>query len=372
MLMIHCPKDKDYYLVSLTYALNEELKRMKRLSSDGRATYVEQMLSDSFKADSYFLNMFKNNPELLQKLNFMTMIEFRNGQTYSESMDINDVTDQITLLSIISNIQNGVITSQVPSDSATKHDLAGAVKMDVGVSFSRIANEHGADKIVAKINDEVIDQFQKYFNTEINAIKNAFQKRAEIIDNRKHGREINDHNYENYYFGKNNKEGTGLRFRFFNLAYNDSSFNQELDEIEKLRENNAEEAKKRENALWKHVENAENQRNFINNELLERANVLTNTLLKNRVVKSNGKNFKDATDAVKLSRGLINEKYIKEWLDTHKDESEMTINERQAVYGFITEISTNHIMHMIEFEKMFVGDRAFYGSYTSLIKRMSM
>jgi hypothetical protein len=362
LLNIEGPDGKPYYLLSLTHYLSENIKRLK--ANNGKNKYIDRLLSKRFHSDSVWLNGINSGE--ISDLSLTTPLMFSDSNSNSDDIEWNSTNDHVKITAAIEGMHNGTQTLQVPSDSKLIYFLKG-IQMHKARLLCNTTGEGNNLRFTIKIDNATLGRAFKYMQTEWAVIREAFQADGGIKG------------YDSY-----NKKANGVPgrlFRAFDLAIPEN-LRESFGGATRLNEVLSK-ARSVDDDTFKAIENIMNSSKLvmqmISDNILEESNVQMNKFIKEGVFTPTvplDEPYDYRKHAYVTGQWSINSKYITNRFDNGDDRF---VNKTQegmilamANFGEAVSITTTHAFNMIEYEKVFGGDRAFYGTYIDMIKRSSM
>ena len=309
---------------------------------------------------SYLLTNLYNNPTASGKIGVETLVYFKEqgsgdkGRKYTEISPLEDYIAKMTLT------QKGRIVLPTMGDSQTYNTLYGTAINNFNQPLDTTNNQ-------VKFNAKVLTRFINYFETELDTIEFNYKNENNLTEEQK---------VKNYDTGNRN----GYRFRYFNGFFklkerptlngiefekDFSNFNEALDLAEDLGGNEYGTSiisQIRNN--WNKFSNAE-KANLMNNYLWDAFKDELNYAQELGIIKWDGNKIASVTSLALPQKAL-------EEASSHYKKSATVSNysENLGAAEMIGNYFANTISSVIEFEKLFIKDPAYYKNPVDKIKRL--
>lgn len=375
LFSVEGPDGAKYYRMALTHNMSETIKRLKR------GDEIEFLKNFKFHKDSYWLEHWTKNPEYLADLRLTFSLDYRNGinsitKFVNTAVELEETSDQIRILNEFYGFLDNKVPMPVPGDAKMFFNVAGVPIWDAVVSMDRVKDGEAYKNIIG-LDSKTIDRFHKYFKTELELVKDAFAYRDNLIS-KGIDPNVDAGNIQHYYFNKKGKEGSGLRFRKFNLLINISGRNIPANELlDKAESIGGEDVVKIRSHIFNYLENEANAKQSIEDAILNEVDehyqklidtkiITYNSTSRNKRPKFNRTGMANTSMTANFSSAALSK--FKKLISVNPD---LGIDNSAARYSLVANYAINHMIAMIEFEKVFSEDIAFYGSYDASTKRMS-
>lgn len=298
---------------------------------------------------SYLLTNLYNNPTTSGKIGVETLVYFKEqgsgdkGRKYTEISPLEDYIAKMTLT------QKGRIVLPTMGDSQTYNTLYGTAINNFNQSLDTTNNQ-------VKFNAKVLTRFINYFETELDTIEFNYKNEGNLTKEQK---------VKNYDTGNRN----GYRFRYFNdvfkLKEQDGTFNDALKIAEETGGSDlALSVVNQIKAAWAKMSNSDKA--LLMNEYLTDAFKEELDYAKEiGIIDWNGKDFASVKSLALPQKALDDaENHYKKRQEVSKYSKELAATELMANYF------ANTISSVIEFEKLFIKDPAYYKDPVDKIKRL--
>lgn len=298
---------------------------------------------------SYLLTNLYNNPTASGKIGVETLVYFKEqgsgdkGRKYTEISPLEDYIAKMTLT------QKGRIILPTMGDSQTYNTLHGTAINNFNQPLDTTNNQ-------VKFNAKVLTRFINYFETELDTIEFNYKNEGNLTKERK---------VKNYDTGNRN----GYRFRYFNdvfkLKEQDGTFNDALKIAEETGGSDlALSVVNQIKAAWAKMSNSDKA--LLMNEYLTDAFKEELDYAKEiGIIDWNGKDFVSVKSLALPQKALDDaENHYKKRQEVSKYSKELAATELMANYF------ANTISSVIEFEKLFIKDPAYYKDPVDKIKRL--
>lgn len=298
---------------------------------------------------SYLLTNLYNNPTASGKIGVETLVYFKEqgsgdkGRKYTEISPLEDYIVKMTLT------QKGRIVLPTMGDSQTYNTLYGTAINNFNQPLDTTNNQ-------VKFNAKVLTRFINYFETELDTIEFNYKNEGNLTKEQK---------VKNYDTGNRN----GYRFRYFNdvfkLKEQDGTFNDALKIAEETGGSDlALSVVNQIKAAWAKMSNSDKA--LLMNEYLTDAFKEELDYAKEiGIIDWNGKDFVSVKSLALPQKALDDaENHYKKRQEVSKYSKELAATELMANYF------ANTISSVIEFEKLFIKDPAYYKDPVDKIKRL--
>lgn len=298
---------------------------------------------------SYLLTNLYNNPTTSGKIGVETLVYFKEqgggdkGRKYTEISPLEDYIAKMTLT------QKGRIVLPTMGDSQTYNTLYGTAINNFNQPLDTTNNQ-------VKFNAKVLTRFINYFETELDTIEFNYKNEGNLTKEQK---------VKNYDTGNRN----GYRFRYFNdvfkLKEQDGTFNDALKIAEETGGSDlALSVVNQIKAAWAKMSNSDKA--LLMNEYLTDAFKDELDYAKEiGIIDWNGKDFTSVKSLALPQKALDDaENHYKKRQEVSKYSKELAATELMANYF------ANTISSVIEFEKLFIKDPAYYKDPVDKIKRL--
>nr|UWF88418.1 MAG: protein of unknown function DUF1768 [Bacteriophage sp.] len=298
---------------------------------------------------SYLLTNLYNNPTTSGKIGVETLVYFKEqgsgdkGRKYTEISPLEDYIAKMTLT------QKGRIILPTMGDSQTYNTLHGTAINNFNQPLDTTNNQ-------VKFNAKVLTRFINYFETELDTIEFNYKNEGNLTKEQK---------VKNYDTGNRN----GYRFRYFNdvfkLKEQDGTFNDALKIAEETGGSDlALSVVNQIKAAWAKMSNSDKA--LLMNEYLTDAFKDELDYAKEiGIIDWNGKDFASVKSLALPQKALDDaENHYKKRQEVSKYSKELAATELMANYF------ANTISSVIEFEKLFIKDPAYYKDPVDKIKRL--
>nr|DAL04508.1 MAG TPA: ATP dependent DNA helicase [Caudoviricetes sp.] len=298
---------------------------------------------------SYLLTNLYNNPTTSGKIGVETLVYFKEqgsgdkGRKYTEISPLEDYIAKMTLT------QKGRIILPTMGDSQTYNTLHGTAINNFNQPLDTTNNQ-------VKFNAKVLTRFINYFETELDTIEFNYKNEDNLTKEQK---------VKNYDTGNRN----GYRFRYFNdvfkLKEQDGTFNDALKIAEETGGSDlALSVVNQIKAAWAKMSNSDKA--LLMNEYLTDAFKEELDYAKEiGIIDWNGKDFVSVKSLALPQKALDDaENHYKKRQEVSKYSKELAATELMANYF------ANTISSVIEFEKLFIKDPAYYKDPVDKIKRL--
>lgn len=298
---------------------------------------------------SYLLTNLYNNPTTSGKIGVETLVYFKEqgsgdkGRKYTEISPLEDYIAKMTLT------QKGRIILPTMGDSQTYNTLYGTAINNFNQPLDTTNNQ-------VKFNAKVLTRFINYFETELDTIEFNYKNEGNLTKEQK---------VKNYDTGNRN----GYRFRYFNdvfkLKEQDGTFNDALKIAEETGGSDlALSVVNQIKAAWAKMSNSDKA--LLMNEYLTDAFKDELDYAKEiGIIDWNGKDFTSVKSLALPQKALDDaENHYKKRQEVSKYSKELAATELMANYF------ANTISSVIEFEKLFIKDPAYYKDPVDKIKRL--
>lgn len=298
---------------------------------------------------SYLLTNLYNNPTASGKIGVETLVYFKEqgggdkGRKYTEISPLEDYIAKMTLT------QKGRIVLPTMGDSQTYNTLYGTAINNFNQPLDTTNNQ-------VKFNAKVLTRFINYFETELDTIEFNYKNEGNLTKEQK---------VKNYDTGNRN----GYRFRYFNdvfkLKEQDGTFNDALKIAEETGGSDlALSVVNQIKAAWAKMSNSDKA--LLMNEYLTDAFKDELDYAKEiGIIDWNGKDFTSVKSLALPQKALDDaENHYKKRQEVSKYSKELAATELMANYF------ANTISSVIEFEKLFIKDPAYYKDPVDKIKRL--
>ena len=298
---------------------------------------------------SYLLTNLYNNPATSGKIGVETLVYFKEqgsgdkGRKYTEISPLEDYIAKMTLT------QKGRIVLPTMGDSQTYNTLYGTAINNFNQPLDTTNNQ-------VKFNAKVLTRFINYFETELDTIEFNYKNEGNLTKEQK---------VKNYDTGNRN----GYRFRYFNdvfkLKEQDGTFNDALKIAEETGGSDlALSVVNQIKAAWAKMSNSDKA--LLMNEYLTDAFKDELDYAKEiGIIDWNGKDFTSVKSLALPQKALDDaENHYKKRQEVSKYSKELAATELMANYF------ANTISSVIEFEKLFIKDPAYYKDPVDKIKRL--
>lgn len=312
-----------------------------------------------FKGSVLLTNLY-NNADAKGKIGFETLVYFKEqgsadkGRKYTEISPLEDYIAKITFT------RAGRIILPTMGDSQTYNTL-------YGTAINNFKNPFDVSNGEIKFDAQILKRFINYFETELDTIEFNYKNENNLTEEQK---------VKNYDTGNRN----GYRFRYFNGFFklkerptlngiefekDFSNFNEALDLAEDLGGNEYGTSiisQIRNN--WNKFSNAE-KANLMNNYLWDAFKDELNYAQELGIIKWNGNKIASVTSLALPQKAL-------EEASSHYKKSATVSNysENLGAAEMIGNYFANTISSVIEFEKLFIKDPAYYKNPVDKIKRL--
>lgn len=298
---------------------------------------------------SYLLTNLYNNPTTSGKIGVETLVYFKEqgsgdkGRKYTEISPLEDYIAKMTLT------QKGRIILPTMGDSQTYNTLHGTAINNFNQPLDTTNNQ-------VKFNAKVLTRFINYFETELDTIEFNYKNEGNLTKEQK---------VKNYDTGNRNS----YRFRYFNdvfkLKEQDGTFNDALKIAEETGGSDlALSVVNQIKAAWAKMSNSDKA--LLMNEYLTDAFKEELDYAKEiGIIDWNGKDFVSVKSLALPQKALDDaENHYKKRQEVSKYSKELAATELMANYF------ANTISSVIEFEKLFIKDPAYYKDPVDKIKRL--
>ena len=312
-----------------------------------------------FKGSVLLTNLY-NNADTKGKIGFETLVYFKEqgsadkGRKYTEISPLEDYIAKMTFT------RAGRIVLPTMGDSQTYNAL-------YGTAINNFKNPFDVSNGEIKFDAQILKRFINYFETELDTIEFNYKNEDNLTEEQK---------VKNYDTGNRN----GYRFRYFNGFFklkerptlngiefekDFSNFNEALDLAEDLGGNEYGTSiisQIRNN--WNKFSNAE-KANLMNNYLWDAFKDELNYAQELGIIKWNGNKIASVTSLALPQKAL-------EEASSHYKKSTLVSNysENLGAAEMIGNYFANTISSVIEFEKLFIKDPAYYKNPVDKIKRL--
>lgn len=312
-----------------------------------------------FKGSVLLTNLY-NNADVKGKIGFETLVYFKEqgsadkGRKYTEISPLEDYIAKITFT------RAGRIVLPTMGDSQTYNTL-------YGTAINNFKNPFDVSNGEIKFDAQILKRFINYFETELDTIEFNYKNEKNLTEEQK---------IKNYDTGNRN----GYRFRYFNGFFklkekptlngiefekDFSNFNEALDLAEDLGGNEYGTSiisQIRNN--WNKFSNAE-KANLMNNYLWDAFKDELNYAQELGIIKWDGNKIASVTSLALPQKAL-------EEASSHYKKSTLVSNysENLGAAEMIGNYFANTISSVIEFEKLFIKDPAYYKNPVDKIKRL--
>lgn len=312
-----------------------------------------------FKGSVLLTNLY-NNADVKGKIGFETLVYFKEqgsadkGRKYTEISPLEDYIAKITFT------RAGRIVLPTMGDSQTYNTL-------YGTAINNFKNPFDVSNGEIKFDAQILKRFINYFETELDTIEFNYKNEDNLTEEQK---------VKNYDTGNRN----GYRFRYFNGFFklkerptlngiefekDFSNFNEALDLAEDLGGNEYGTSiisQIRNN--WNKFSNAE-KANLMNNYLWDAFKDELNYAQELGIIKWDGNKIASVTSLALPQKAL-------EEASSHYKKSTLVSNysENLGAAEMIGNYFANTISSVIEFEKLFIKDPAYYKNPVDKIKRL--
>lgn len=312
-----------------------------------------------FKGSVLLTNLY-NNADVKGKIGFETLVYFKEqgsadkGRKYTEISPLEDYIAKITFT------RAGRIVLPTMGDSQTYNTL-------YGTAINNFKNPFDVSNGEIKFDVQILKRFINYFETELDTIEFNYKNEKNLTEEQK---------VKNYDTGNRN----GYRFRYFNGFFklkerptlngiefekDFSNFNEALDLAEDLGGNEYGTSiisQIRNN--WNKFSNAE-KANLMNNYLWDAFKDELNYAQELGIIKWDGNKIASVTSLALPQKAL-------EEASSHYKKSTLVSNysENLGAAEMIGNYFANTISSVIEFEKLFIKDPAYYKNPVDKIKRL--
>lgn len=312
-----------------------------------------------FKGSVLLTNLY-NNADVKGKIGFETLVYFKEqgsadkGRKYTEISPLEDYIAKITFT------RAGRIVLPTMGDSQTYNTL-------YGTAINNFKNPFNVSNGEIKFDAQILKRFINYFETELDTIEFNYKNEDNLTEEQK---------VKNYDTGNRN----GYRFRYFNGFFklkerptlngiefekDFSNFNEALDLAEDLGGNEYGTSiisQIRNN--WNKFSNAE-KANLMNNYLWDAFKDELNYAQELGIIKWDGNKIASVTSLALPQKAL-------EEASSHYKKSTLVSNysENLGAAEMIGNYFANTISSVIEFEKLFIKDPAYYKNPVDKIKRL--
>lgn len=315
--------------------------------------------SNYFKG-SYLLTNLYNNPTTSGKIGVETLVYFKEqgggdkGRKYTEISPLEDYIAKMTLT------QKGRIVLPTMGDSQTYNTLYGTAINNFNQPLDTTNNQ-------VKFNAKVLTRFINYFETELDTIEFNYKNEGNLTKEQK---------VKNYDTGNRN----GYRFRYFNgffklkkqptlggIEFVDdfSDFNEALKLAEDVGGNDlALSVVNQIKAAWAKMSNSDKAL-LMNEYLIDAFKDELDYAKEIGIIDWNGRDFASVKSLALPQKALDDaENHYKKRQEVSKYSKELAATELMANYF------ANTISSVIEFEKLFIKDPAYYKDPVDKIKRL--
>jgi predicted NAD-dependent protein-ADP-ribosyltransferase YbiA (DUF1768 family) len=309
---------------------------------------------------SYLLTNLYNNPATSGKIGVETLVYFKEqgsgdkGRKYTEISPLEDYIAKMTLT------QKGRIVLPTMGDSQTYNTLYGTAINNFNQPLDTTNNK-------IKFNAKVLTRFINYFETELDTIEFNYKNEGNLTKEQK---------VKNYDTGNRN----GYRFRYFNgffklkeqptlggIEFVDdfSDFNEALKLAEDVGGNDlALSVVNQIKASWAKMSNSDKAL-LMNEYLIDAFKDELDYAKEIGIIDWNGKDFASVKSLALPQKALDDaENHYKKRQEVSKYSKELAATELMANYF------ANTISSVIEFEKLFIKDPAYYKDPVDKIKRL--
>ncbi len=312
-----------------------------------------------FKGSVLLTNLY-NNADVKGKIGFETLVYFKEqgsadkGRKYTEISPLEDYIAKITFT------RAGRIVLPTMGDSQTYNTL-------YGTAINNFKNPFDVSNGEIKFDAQILKRFINYFETELDTIEFNYKNENNLTEEQK---------VKNYDTGNRN----GYRFRYFNGFFklkerptlngiefekDFSNFNEALDLAEDLGGNEYGTSiisQIRNN--WNKFSNAE-KANLMNNYLWDAFKDELNYAQELGIIKWDGNKIASVTSLA------LPQKALEEASSHYKKSATVSnYNENLGAAEMIGNYFANTISSVIEFEKLFIKDPAYYKNPVDKIKRL--
>ncbi len=379
------PDGAKYYRIALTHNMAETIKKLKR------GDRIDFLKGYKFHSDSQWLEDWTNDPDLLKRLKLTYLLDYRDGRQsitkfVNTAVEAEDAPEQIRMLNMFMGFLDGKVSMEVPADAKMFFTISGIKTHNARIKFSSTQNKDADGNPIKysysneiTLDKDTIDRFHRYFKTELDLVRDAFAYKQNVLS-KGVDPTVDAGNIQFYYQNKSKKgEGAGMRFRHFNYKIGEKRLNEWLDDAERLEKaGQVKDADLIRARIFELCSNEAKIRPIIENNILDeadvqfnefiRAKIITPTTEGNKIPKFN-RHTRAHAGGIILNIGSDNLKKFNASVDSISKKDLKTAALR---YAAILNYSVNHHIAMIEFEKVFSGDMAFYGTYDARIKRIPL
>ena len=298
---------------------------------------------------SYLLTNLYNNPTTSGKIGVETLVYFKEqgggdkGRKYTEISPLEDYIAKMTLT------QKGRIVLPTMGDSQTYNTLYGTAINNFNQPLDTTNNQ-------VKFNAKVLTRFINYFETELDTIEFNYKNEGNLTKEQK---------VKNYDTGNRN----GYRFRYFNdvfkLKEQDGTFNDALKIAEETGGSDlALSVVNQIKAAWAKMSNSDKAL-LMNEYLIDAFKDELDYAKEIGIIDWNGRDFASVKSLALPQKALDDaENHYKKRQEVSKYSKELAATELMANYF------ANTISSVIEFEKLFIKDPAYYKDPVDKIKRL--
>lgn len=325
--------------------------QINRLNRD--TEYVSKLNSVVFNQGSLLLSSIKSSES---KLRLETFVNFKDTTSFDTGRDYFQITDREDYIAKMAMIFNDRILFPTVADKKTYHVISGVVLPHERVQFKTV----GTTQQVT-YGDQSMAQFMKYFYAEVAAIELCMQQIDDTLD------ENGNHNKHwvepsrrvaNYHTGNDKYGPNGVHFRLFTGLHYMSEGKEKFinfNDPNKTPQQNLDTAK-----------------NWLASDRIPDS--VKYSMVSSTLSKTVGKEIRKAkelglidgnskTDIYSLTNVLLDQKQLNLRKLTYMKSTDSVIRnnaEGYAIYDMIADYTINSIISIVEVEKLFSGDPAYY------------
>lgn len=316
-----------------------------------------------YNKGSLILNHVKtpnHNPITLE-----TFVNFRDASATDQGRDYFGITDREDYVSKMSMIFNDRIIFPTVADKKTYHTIRG-----IKLPHERISWFNTEKGYIAQYGDQVINQFDKYAVAELNAIELCLRQIDDTVDeNGNHNpdwlepsRRIKNYHTPNRYKDANGKwqniEGNGTRFRFLTGVYLNINGKEKFISFNDPKKSAKENLQTAYNYYFGDHVTPAMRKGMLSTLISKRVQSEVKRALDYGLIKTsqNGQIYS-------LSNNLLDSSEIRNRAQHYVKSSDPVIKtnaEGYAIYDMLADYTTNSIISIMEIEKIFSGDPAYY------------
>lgn len=325
--------------------------QIHRLNTD--MDYVSKLNSVVFNRSSRILNHINSGGK---QLHLETFVNFKDDTAFDTGRDYFQITDREDYIAKMAMIFTNRIIFPTVADKKTYHVIRGVELPHERVSFTTVN-----DQQIATYGRKTIGQLLDYFNDEVAAIELCMQQIDDTVDKDGHHNPnwvSPERRVKNYHTGNKKQGPNGVHFRLITGIYYMQDGKQKFLNFNDPNKTPA--------------ENLQTAKNWLGNEAIPDA--VKASLLSSTLSKTVAKEVQKAKDLGLISANPSNDIYSmknilldQRELNTRKAEyakiNDPIISanaEGYAIYDMLADYTINSIISIVEVEKVFSGDPAYY------------